>query len=168
MEYQFNKGGRKGDSDTRDCVPRAIAIITGSDYYDVLKILQAAQKKYVDKRLRRKTKSTRPPVKGKSVQQGTYRQSYEKILKQLGGRKVTFPEWTPFTEIPAKGKILVSGHAHVSAVIDGVLHDTWKSHLTKEYTDEEGVFHPRRVRRIKSYWIFPEKINKLTYPLERE
>ena len=119
-------------------------------------------------KIHRKTKQEKENGgKNKSVQQGTPSQVYEKVLKALGGTKVTYGCWMPFDNIPMKGKFLVSSHGHITAVVDGVVRDTWESHLTKEYIDEDGILHPKRIRKVRSYWKFPENIKKLTFSNEK-
>ena len=167
MEYKYDKGGRNGSVSVGDCVPRAIAIISNSDYYTVLKILQNEQKKFIAKYNQRKRKH-KFSLKKRSPQRGTFPKAYEKVLKELGGEKISYAEWTSFDSVPKNGRLLVKGHKHLTAVIDGEVRDTWESHLTREYTDEDGVFHPKRMRMIKSYWVFPENIKKLSYAVEKE
>src|SRR5215470_19076369 len=125
MRFQFDDGGRaeagyKGK--TADCVTRAIAIATGKPYqevYDALNSLAASERKAKRKR-------------GiSSARTGVYRASYEKYLLLLGW------EWTPLVqigqgckvhlregELSPEGRFVVALSRHLTAVIDGVIHDT--------------------------------------------
>lgn len=120
--FVFNDGGRseagfKGE--TRDCVCRSIAIVTGKNYkqvYDELNELCKTEK--IRKRRRRSSSRT-----------GIYRETYDKYLTELGYK------WTPTMrigqgckthlrsdELPS-GKIIVRVSKHLTAVIDGVIND---------------------------------------------
>ena len=120
--FVFNDGGRseagfKGE--TRDCVCRSIAIVTGKNYkqvYDELNELCKTEK--IRKRRRRSSSRT-----------GIYRDTYDKYLTELGYK------WTPTMrigqgckthlrsdELPS-GKIIVKVSKHLTAVIDGVIND---------------------------------------------
>jgi hypothetical protein len=124
MKFVFNDGGRtqagyKGR--TGDCVARSIAIVTGKPYreiYDALNLL--AKTEPTGKRSKRKSSS----------RSGVYRRFYERYLKSLGWK------WTSTmsigsgckvhlraSELPA-GRLLVRVSRHLTAIIDGVIHDT--------------------------------------------
>lgn len=124
MEFQYNDGGRSAagfKGETRDCVTRSIAIITGKPYlevYDALNALAASER--TGKRKRRKS----------NARTGVYNQTYRKYLEKLGY------SWTPTMligrgckvhmradELP-EGKLLVSVSRHLTAVINGVIYDT--------------------------------------------
>lgn len=123
MRFVHNDGGRalagyRGM--TGDCVCRSIAIIADKPYqevYDALNVLGTAERKGKRKR-------------GKSnARTGVYKSTIRKYLTSLGF------EWTPTmaigsgckvhlksSELP-KGRLLVSVSKHLTAVIDGVIHD---------------------------------------------
>ena len=124
MRFVLNDGGRAEAGylgQPRDCVTRSISIATGKPYqevYDALNLLAASER-------------TGPPKKKRSNSRtGVYRTSYERYLLSLGWR------WTPTMTIgsgckvhlcesePPPGKLVVRVSKHVTAVIDGVLHDT--------------------------------------------
>jgi hypothetical protein len=121
MTWTHDDGGRvaagfKGAAG--DCVTRAIAIATESDYrkiYDDLAKLNAER------------------GSPRSARNGIWRADYQKYLEQLGWT------WTPTMgigtgcqvhlradELPA-GRIIVRLSRHVAAVVNGVLHDTYDS-----------------------------------------
>lgn len=122
--FQYNDGGRAAagyKGSTGDCVVRSIAIITGKPYkevYDAINTLAPHEKKSKKKR-------------GKSnARTGVHKDVYHKYLLSLGMK------WTPTMligqgckvhlradELP-KGKLIVSVSRHLTAVIDGVIHDT--------------------------------------------
>jgi hypothetical protein len=117
--FVFDDGGYKGK--TGDCVCRSIAIVTGQPYRDVYDALnEAASSERVGKRKRGKS----------SARKGVYKPTIRKYLAALGYT------WTPTMaigqgctvhlrpdELP-KGRLVVSVSRHLTAVIDGVIHDT--------------------------------------------
>ena len=124
MEFIFHDGGRAAAGyrgSAGDCVTRAIAIATGKPYqevYDALNRLAETERR--SKRRRRQSSS----------RTGVYRATYQRYLKALGW------QWTPTmtigsgcqihlraSELP-QGALLVKVSRHLTAVIDGVIHDT--------------------------------------------
>ncbi|HEY0308112.1 MAG TPA: hypothetical protein VGB94_08125 [Acidobacteriaceae bacterium] len=125
MEFIFHDGGRatagyKGR--TGDCVTRAIVIATGKTYQEVYDELnRLAQAECVSKRKKKRSNS----------RTGVYRQTYQRYLESLGW------QWTSTmsigsgcqihlraSELP-QGPLLVKVSRHLTAVIDGVLYDTY-------------------------------------------
>lgn len=125
LEFNYNDGGRakyyQAES-VGDCVTRAIAIATGMDYKEVYdRINELASREHTTKR------------KGISnARNGVYKNTYRKLLTSLGW------EFVPLTtigsgctahlaknEIPMKGRIICKVSHHLTAVIDGVLNDTY-------------------------------------------
>lgn len=129
IDFRFNDGGRevagyKGRAG--DCVCRAIAIATGRDYKEIYEYLanhRAAQRKskYQNKRYQ---KSARNGI-------NTGRKWFKDYMASLGF------EWVPTMkvgegcrvhlredELPS-GRLVVSVSKHFTAVIDGVLNDTF-------------------------------------------
>lgn len=122
-DFVMNDGGRAAagfTGKTRDCVCRSIAIVTGMDYrkvYDALNELGAKERKGSRK-------------SGKSnARTGVYAPTIRKFMASLGWR------WVPTMAVgsgcmvhlnPAElptGRLLVSVSKHMTAMIDGVLHD---------------------------------------------
>ncbi len=121
MEFVYNDGGRgaagfKGK--TGDCVCRSIAIITGETYREVYNSLNVL------------AKAERKPRGKSSARNGVRKITYNKYLTSLGMK------WTPTMlvgqgckvhladgELP-KGKLIVRLSKHMTAVINGVIHDT--------------------------------------------
>ena len=128
IEFNYNDGGRseagyKGKSG--DCVCRAIAIVTGKPYTEIFEFLANGN---ATQRTRKGQKK-----RGKTAQSGinVTRKWFKDYMKSLGFK------WTPLMhigqgckvhlkgdEIP-KGRIIVSLSGHYSAVIDGVVNDTY-------------------------------------------
>ena len=125
MEWQYNDGGRadagyKGR--TGDCVCRAIAIATETPYQEVYdKLNELGKKERTGKR--KKDKS--------HARTGVYKQTIRKYMESIGWK------WVPTmligqgckvhvkaSELP-KGRLVLSLSKHSTAVIDGVLHDTY-------------------------------------------
>jgi len=135
MDWIFNDGGRttagyKGI--TGDCVVRAIAIATEKPYQEVYELVNNFSKK--------------EKVKKSNSRTGVHKATIKKIMEHLGA------EWKPTmtigsgckvhlrkSELP-DGKIIVSLSRHLSAVIDGVLQDTYD-------TSRGGT------RCVYGYWI---------------
>ena len=125
MKFQFNDGGRAAagyKGRTGDCVCRSIAIATGKPYQEVYDELNVIAK------TERKTKRR----KGKSgAATGVYKPTIRRYMASLGWR------WVPTmkigqgckvhleaSELPATGRLVVQVSKHLTAVIDGVIHDT--------------------------------------------
>ena len=125
MEFKFNDGGREEagfTGRTGDCVCRAIAIASETPYKTVYdKINEIAKSERTGKR-----------KKGKSnARTGVYKQTIKKYMESIGwtwvatmkigsGCKVHLKA----SELP-KGRLVVNVSKHTTAVIDGVLNDTY-------------------------------------------
>ena len=124
LQFQFDDGGRKAagyKGKTGDCVVRSIAIATERPYQEIYdKVNALATRERTGKRKRGKS----------NARTGVYKGTTHKLLESLGWR------WTPTMEIgsgckvhlradelPA-GRLLVSVSGHMTAVMDGVIHDT--------------------------------------------
>ena len=134
MEFIENDGGRKAagyKGQTGDCVTRAIAIITEKPYkevYDALNVLSES-KKLGHKRI--KTEYGTSYKKVSSSRTGVVRKVYDEYLTSLGYK------WTPTMKIGSgckvhlienelpSGRLIIRVSGHITAVIDGVLYDTW-------------------------------------------
>ncbi len=124
MTFTFNDGGRAAAGfrgHAGDCVVRAIAIATGKRYREVYDALNAlAETERIGKRKKKKSNS----------RSGVYLQTYNRYLRSLGWR------WTPTMSIGSgckvhlracelpRGPLVVRLSRHLTAVIDGELHDT--------------------------------------------
>ena len=134
MKFINNDGGRhdagyKGE--TRDCVTRAIAIITEKPYkevYDALNVLSES-KKLGSRKI--KTAYGTSYKKVSSSRTGVVRKVYDEYLKSLGY------QWTPTMligqgckvhlrndELPS-GRLIVRVSGHITSMINGVLYDTY-------------------------------------------
>ncbi len=123
MDFVYNDGGRaaagyKGRAG--DCVVRAIAIATQKPYqevYDAINVLARAE------RTRRGRRS--------GAGSGVGRTTYERYLRHAGW------EWVPTMQVGSgcrvhlrteelpKGRLVVRLSRHLTAVIDGVIHDVY-------------------------------------------
>jgi len=124
QKFFYDDGGRKDagfKGETTDCVCRSIAIVTGKPYKEVYDDLnELAKQERLGKR--KKTKS--------NARTGVFRATYEKYLKSLGY------EWVPTMQIGQgcrvhlcgrelpEGRLVVRVSRHLTAVIDGAIHDT--------------------------------------------
>jgi len=124
MNYVYDDGGRKAagyKGDTGDCVCRAIAIAGNKSYEEVYAGLISLQATGF-----RKTKK----VRGSHPRTGVTRKVYDAYLKFYGWK------WTPTMQIGTgckvhlkedelpKGNLIVRVSKHMTAIVDGVIHDT--------------------------------------------
>lgn len=123
-QFRLDDGGRAAAGyrgATGDCVVRAIAIATGRPYQEIYDRVNAAAV----------CERTGSRKRGKSnARTGVYRTSIRRVMKELGW------VWTPTMEIGSgcmvhlraeelpPGRLVVSVSKHLTAVIDGVIHDT--------------------------------------------
>ena len=135
MRFVYNDGGRKDagfKGSTRDCVTRAIAIITQKPYREVYNALNNLSEE-VNKRGHKliKTEYGYSYKKISWARTGVIKSVYEKYLKSLGY------VWVPTMKIGSgckfhlnekelpKGRLIVRVSKHLTAVIDGVIYDTF-------------------------------------------
>jgi len=145
--FVFNDGGRaeagyKGKAG--DCVCRAIAIATGKPYKEVYTELSELLKK--------------SKLKYNTPRDGLHREIYQPYLESLGWK------WIPTMmfgkgctvhlqadELP-KGRIVCRLSKHLTAVVDGVIHDTYDPRNNGiEYID--GIKHILPQRCVYGYFI---------------
>jgi len=124
LRFQYHDGGRAAAGfrgRTGDCVTRAIAIASGLPYREVYDALNALGKQ----------ERISPRKTGRShARTGVYKATIRAYLLSLGW------QWTPTMhigqgcqvhlradELPT-GRLIVSVSRHLTAVIDGVIHDT--------------------------------------------
>jgi hypothetical protein len=122
--FVFNDGGAKeagfkGRAD--DCVCRSFAIVSGKSYNEVADLIKEFSKRE-RKSKRKRNKST--------VRSGVYKATVKKVAEALD------LVWTPTMSIGSgctvhlrsdelpSGTIAVNCSLHVTAMIDGVIHDT--------------------------------------------
>lgn len=132
LKHQYNDGGRasyfKAQS-VGDCVVRAAAIASGRDYKEVYNLARQ--------------------ITGESPRDGMHRRHIDRLMSSLGAY------WHPTmkigsgchvhlrpNEIPMNKRIVCNLSRHVTAVIDGVINDT---------------YDPQRDgnRCVYGFWIFP-------------
>ena len=137
MKYIYNDGGRKDagyKGDAGDCTVRAIAIATKIPYQKVYDGLWNLNKNQYGK------------LRGASPRNGgTKIATIRKYMDSIGWK------WTPTMQVGSgctthlkkdelpKGRIVARVSKHLTAVIDGVNHDTWKQ-------DRNGT------RCVYGYW----------------
>jgi hypothetical protein len=131
LGFIFDDGGRETagfKGKTGDCVTRSIAIVTGKPYKEVYDALFNEQEDLSTGRSRVARAVRR---KGASPRDGVHRKAYDKYLRSIGMK------WIPCMsigtgckvhlrkdELPS-GKLIVRVSKHLTAVIDGVIHDTF-------------------------------------------
>ena len=123
MNFVYNDGGRAAAGyrgHTGDCVTRSIAIATGMSYQEVYDALNAlAARERTGKRIRKRS----------NARTGVRMDTARRYLKSIGWR------WVPTMaigqgckvhladgELPM-GRLVVQVTRHLTAVIDGVIHD---------------------------------------------
>jgi hypothetical protein len=122
--FRFHDGGRTAAGyrgKTGDCVVRSIAIATGLPYQHIYDLVNQAS---VHER-------TGTRKRGKSnARTGVYKSTIKRVMNSLGW------VWTPTMQIGSgctvhlrpdelpPGRLVVSVSKHLTAVIDGVIHDT--------------------------------------------
>lgn len=130
MQFIFNDGGRSAagyKGTTGDCVCRSICIATGLPYQEVYNRLAAGNKNQRKGKHTRSSDGKQTASKGITVQ----RKWFKDYMLELGfqwiptmfigqGCKVHLRE----DELP-KGRLIVNVSGHMTAVIDGILHDTY-------------------------------------------
>jgi hypothetical protein len=154
MEWRFDDGGRevagyKGKAG--DCVARSVAIASGRPYAEVYAQLAAG------------TGAQRAGKRGKrptSARNGinTTRKWFKEYMAELGF------EWVPTMRIGSgcrvhlapgelpPGRLVVSVSKHMTAVIDGVIHDTHDPQRETHWIKGDGTSGVSR-RCVYGYWI---------------
>lgn len=138
MKWVFDDGGRaeagfKGR--TGDCVCRAIAIATQRPYKEIYNLINELAK---SERIGKRKSGV------SSAREGVYKTTEDKVMKLLGwkwvptmlvgkGCKVHLQE----DELP-KGRLVVRLSKHSTAVIDGVIHDTYDPNDRGVWVDAYG------------------------------
>jgi len=110
--FQYTDGGRSKYytlKNVGDCVIRAIAIATERDYKEVVEDTWDFSRKYGC------------PINWKDV--------YIPYLESLGWEKVSSPKFkgrkAKAKDLPKKGRYMMRQVHHLSALVDGVVHDIW-------------------------------------------
>jgi hypothetical protein len=133
LQVKIDDGGRKDagfKGDAGDCVVRSIAIASKKPYMQVYNDLKRLNEEYAATRRNKVAKKLQS--KGTSPRNGNFKEVYHKYLESLGF------EWTPLMkigtgckyhlrkgEVPETGRYVLSLSRHISALIDGVIHDTY-------------------------------------------
>lgn len=138
-----------------DCVARAVAIASGQDYAGVYKALAAG--------MGAQRKTTRTGKQPKSARSGIYtkRKWFKDYMAALGFRWVpTMAIGTGCTvhltadELPM-GRIVVAVSGHYTAMIDGIIHDTYDPRRSKSWSFEQDVgqeLKPNQGRNPNGVW----------------
>ena len=153
MKWVYDDGGRtaagyKGKAG--DCVCRAIAIATERPYQEVYDLINEFAKS--ERKGKRKSGIS-------SARTGVYKQTIKKVMEHYGwiwiptmkvgqGCKVHLNE----KELPS-GRLVVSVSKHETAVIDGVIHDTYDPNDRGVYTDADGKVIPQTDRCVYGYFV---------------
>ena len=131
MEFNYNRGGytRGSGLNRGDCVPRAITIATELPYQIVFDELQRRQTEWRIKSNSKKAYNKKPHRN--KCYMGTYKEAYKPYLEELGWTWVPkmfigqgFKTYLRKEDLPP-GRLIVSVRKHLTAVVDGVVNDTW-------------------------------------------
>ena len=156
MKFVFNDGGRKAagyEGKAGDCVTRAISIIAELPYQEVYDAIN--ERAQSERRGKRKRGIS-------SARGGVYKPTYKKYLSDLGFI------WTPTMfigsgckvhlhdgELPM-GRLIVCVSKHLTAVIDGVVHDTHDpqrdAHVSTRTYDADG--NPHDVHTVQRRCVY--------------
>lgn len=126
MPFVYDDGGRAGagyrGTAAGDCVCRAAAIVTGRPYQEIYDLINE---------LGKAERITRNYKWRSAARTGVRHATTRKVMEQLG------LEWTPTMfigsgttvhltpgELPT-GRLIANCSKHITAVIDGVVHDTY-------------------------------------------
>lgn len=164
MPFVHDDGGRSAagfKGGAGDCVARSIAIASGRPYAEVYAALADGMGS------NRKTRRTRASSTRRSARNGvlTRRKWFKDYMRGLGF------EWTPTMkigqgcrvhlvkgELPA-GRLVVAVSKHYTAVIDGVVHDTFDPQRTIDVltfdTEGRGRVTSSTERCVYGYWRYP-------------
>lgn len=135
LGWVYDDGGRaaagfKGSAG--DCVCRSIAIATGRPYAEVYNALNAAGK----------TERLRKGRSRSSARAGVRKDTTRRYMESIGWRWVPTMQFgvgcrvhLDAAELPA-GRLVVSVSRHLTAMIDGVIHDTHDPRRGKRYSFE--------------------------------
>lgn len=129
--FQLNDGGRENagfKGGAGDCVVRSIAIAADIPYMRVYEDLRLANESYAQ--LRNDRLAKRLNAKGSSPRNGNHRNVFHDYILGLGF------EWVPTMKVGAgcqvhlrsdelpTGTLIVKVSKHLTAIINGVIHDT--------------------------------------------
>lgn len=171
-EFKVNDGGRSKyfDGTGGDCVTRAIVIASGKDYMEVYNRLAEGNATQRKGKHERKSKAGK-----KSALNGisTKRKWFKDYMRELGF------EWVPTMEIgkgctthlcrselPDKGRLIISVSKHYTALINGVIHDTYSPQRiwsrpdkgedlkSNEFRTEDNRMIHEEKRCVYGYWIY--------------
>ena len=131
MRFKYNDGGRAkyfAAEKVGDCVTRAIAIATENDYKTVY--------------------DTAAKFLGYTPRNGVYKKDVRRLIEHFGGRWVSCMKvgqgckvHLRDNEIPMDGRLICQLSHHATAVVDGVINDTFDA-------SRDGT------RCVYGYWIF--------------
>jgi hypothetical protein len=148
LPWVYNDGGRSlvSKGKARDCVTRAVAIVTGLPYETIYEAIN-------EESMRERPRAGR---KRSSAREGVLKATTRRYLASLGA------VWHPTMaigsgckvhlrvgEIPSKGRLIVKVSKHVCAVIDGVIYNTHDP-------SREGN------RCVYGWYVFPEGKTRTT------
>lgn len=158
MKVVYNDGGRSAagyQGKARDCVARAIAIVSGRPYKEIYRELaKGTGEQRATKRTSKRSASARNGI-------NTGRKWFREYMRGLGF------VWTPCMKIGTgckvhladgelpMGRLVVALSRHYTAVIDGVIHDTLDPQRDKSRTyepDRGQVLKPNQGRNQIGVW----------------
>lgn len=124
LPWTYDDGGRAAagfKGDTRDCVTRAIAIVTGQPYRAVYDALNAEATRERPRGARKRS-SARTGVKTATIRRYLDGLGYE--WRSAMGIGTGCTVHLAVDELPMSGRLIVKVSKHITAVVNGVVLDT--------------------------------------------
>ena len=149
IEYRRDSGGapiRKNAAS--DCVPRAIAILTGMEYSEAYRMVGDCQ---IEVQRKSRTFKGKP---SRSLRSGTAKKATALAMERAGLVKVSLGRGArpTYSEAHARfGDCIVSTTKHVAAIVGGALRDTFDGRFY-EWQDADGFIETRE-RKAMSVWV---------------
>lgn len=127
MEFTHNDGGREAAGfrgRAGDCVARAVAIASGRPYLDVYDALALINQQDRPRRGKTRAKSARNGIRSRNPAFKAYMRSLGFVWVPTMGIGTGCRVHLAAGELPP-GRLVVRVSRHLTAVLDGVLHDTY-------------------------------------------
>lgn len=141
----YNDGGRKAagyKGEARDCAVRAIAIATGKPYREVYTGLFLTAKTWPGRGRR-----ARAIIKSPSPRTGVFVEVVSDYLESIGWRESkVHVRLNDVLNMSIKHPAVLSIRKHITAMVDGGVHDTWDCRMTS------GRFAPAEPVLVTRIW----------------
>ena len=159
--YIYDDGGRKDagyKGTTGDCVVRAAAIISATDYREMYGMMADAN---ANSAQRAKRQGVKRGYAKRTAANGVAKDAYVKVFGQIGLVKVRLPKGQrpTYTEAYERyGDCVVTTARHMCAIVGGNLRDLFDGR-TYEMESEYGEVEVRE-RKAQSVWVMSDRLTK--------